>query len=121
MWLALRVFVPALPIFLQYFLWWMGGPKPPFPQVAYILLFFALSMATLTEHSDNSSVFYFSMFPASLAAFLYALALTSDPATRLHSSALQMGFYFWLALLLIGIIRLLTTFLKRESKKTPSP
>lgn len=117
LWLFFRLIVPTGPVLIQYSLYGLGVYTPEFPQPTFIVLLFALSLATVTEYQSISSVIYGTIIPAISATVLYTVYLANIADPQKHLKTLLVGFYFWLFLVAINIVRVAIDGLKRWSEK----
>jgi hypothetical protein len=106
-WLYLRLLVPTAPIIIQYGLSKLDLYQPAFPQLTYILLLFSLSAVTLTEYTDFKKVFYLSVLPSWVAIILYLCYLLRPEDQAAQYKILITGFYAWLSLLIVHLLRVL--------------
>src|SRR5437763_9300422 len=102
-WIFLRLLVPTGPILIQYLLYSFDLYTPPFPQPAYILLVFSLSLATLTEYQNTTGVIYGSIIPAIGASILYTIYILTINEPNKHTKVLLIGFYMWAVLIIVNI------------------
>lgn len=104
-WLFVRLIVPTGPVLIQYGLKGLGLYQPPFPQPTYIVLLFSLALVTLTEYHGISAIIYGCVIPALGASVLYTAYILKIDAPDANRPALIVGFYLWLILLSINIVR----------------
>ena len=115
-WFFFRLVVPISPIIIQYALFAFNLYSPKFPQTTYITMVFSLSLATLVEYQGISGIIYGSVVPAVVATFLYSVALTVENSNpNAYISLLTSGFFLWLVLLVINVIRVIMEWRKRKS------
>lgn len=98
---------------VQLLLWYVGMYKPVLSQPTFIVLVFGLALATSIEYKELRTVLWVSFLPAFAAVALYtAYLLTQTDPTR-HEQALILGFYFWLWLVALNVIRVLAQVVKQ--------
>ncbi len=101
----MRILVPAGPIIIQYAMKGLHLYEPPFPQPTYVTLLFSLALATLTEYKDIKAIIYGCVVPALCGSVLYTVYILKNDKPDEYRLALVTGFYLWLLLLTINIIR----------------
>ncbi len=104
-WIFVRLIIPTGPILIQYGLKALHLYDPPFPQPTYVVLLFSLALATLTEYRDIQAIIYGCVVPALSGCVLYTVYIIKYDNPNQYRSALVAGFYLWLILLLINIVR----------------
>jgi hypothetical protein len=104
-WIFVRIIVPTGPILIQYALKYLHLYNPPFPQPTYVTLLFSLALATLTEYTDITAIIYGCVIPALCGCVLYTVYILESKNPDDYRLALIAGFYLWLLLLTINIIR----------------
>jgi hypothetical protein len=104
-WIFVRLVIPTGPILIQYALKGLRLFDPPFPQPTYVTLLFSLALATLTEYRDIRAIIYGCVVPALGGCVLYTVYILKYANPDEYRLALIVGFYLWLLLLLINILR----------------
>ncbi len=119
-WIYMRLLVPTGPILIQYALHGLGLYSPPFPQHTYTLLVFTLSLVTVTEYENTTWMLYASVTPAIGASILYTVYLLTIDKPDTHRLALLVGFYLWLILVAINLLRVIFDSVKRTLDRRPT-
>jgi hypothetical protein len=104
-WIFVRIIVPTGPILIQYGMKFLKLYNPPFPQPTYVTLLFSLALATLTEYQDITAIIYSCVIPALCACVLYTVYILENNNPDEYRLALIAGFYLWLLLVTINIVR----------------
>ena len=119
-WIFVRLLVPTGPILIQYLLFGLNLYTPPFPQPTYIVLLFSLALVTLTEYQAISAAIYGSVIPAIGASVLYTAYILKIDDPSQHYRTLVLGFYLWLLLITINVVRVVVDVTRRVSAKVTS-
>jgi len=80
---------------------------------------FSLALATLTEYREISAIVYGCIIPALCGCMLYSIYILKNDKPDEYRLALIAGFYLWVFLLTINIIRTAIDGLKRLLEARP--
>ena len=113
LWVFVRITIPTGPVLIQLALWAADLYVPTLVQPTFVVLVFGLALATSTEYKELKTILWVSVLPALAASVFYTAYLLTQHTPARHERALILGFYLWLSLVAINLLRVLFDVAKR--------